>query len=109
VLPTTLGFIASFYYLSFETIEYFHKKITNGLSINKLIEFLSKAKEFAGLPVRHNEEVLNEALAMLVPIKVNKRKLDNPHVKANLLLQAHFERCLLPITDYYTDSKSVMD
>ncbi len=59
--------------------------------------------------MRHNEDVLNEALTHLVPIKVKKHDLENPHVKANLLLQAHFERCPLPITDYITDTKSVLD
>lgn len=70
---------------------------------------MSDAKEFAGLPVRHNEDVLNEALTHLVPIKVPKHDLESPHVKSNLLLQAHFERCPLPITDYITDTKSVLD
>jgi activating signal cointegrator complex subunit 3 len=70
---------------------------------------LANAKEFFGLPVRHNEDVLNEALTHLVPIKVAKHDLENPHVKANLLIQAHLQRCPLPITDYFTDTKSVLD
>jgi activating signal cointegrator complex subunit 3 len=74
-----------------------------------LIDILSKAKEFAGLPVRHNEDILNEALSHLVPLKVPKHSLESPHVKANLLLQAHFDRCPLPITDFITDTKSVLD
>ncbi len=74
-----------------------------------MIEILSKAKEFAGLPVRHNEDVLNEALTHLVPFKVSNHELESPHVKAHLLLQAHFERCPLPITDYITDTKAVLD
>jgi len=52
---------------------------------------------------------LNEALAHLVPIPVNKHDLESPFVKANLLLQAHFDRSPLPITDFYTDTKSVLD
>lgn len=47
---------------------------------------LANAKEFFGLPVRHNEDVLNEALTHLVPLKVSKHDLENPHVKANLLI-----------------------
>lgn len=66
---------------------------------------LANAKEFAGLPVRHNEDILNEALTHLVPIKVPKSDLESPHIKASLLLQAHLERCPLPITDYITDTK----
>ena len=59
--------------------------------------------------MRHNEDVLNEALSHLVPIKVPKYDLESPHVKANLLLQAHFDRCPLPITDFVTDTKTVLD
>ena len=79
------------------------------LPVSALIGVLSNAKEFFGLPVRHNEDVLNEALTHLVPIKVPKHDLENTHVKANLLIQAHIERCPLPITDFLTDTKSVLD
>lgn len=109
LLPTTLGHLASFYYLTHETIKHLGEKINADNDFADLIRVLSDSKEFAGLPVRHNEDVLNEALTHLVPIKVPKHELDSPHVKSNLLLQAHFERCPLPITDYITDTKSVLD
>jgi activating signal cointegrator complex subunit 3 len=109
VTSTTLGRLASFYYLSHETIEYMNNALVPNLPIASLIQILANAKEFFGLPVRHNEDVLNEGLTHLVPIKVPKHDLENPHVKANLLIQAHLERCHLPITDYYTDTKSVLD
>ena len=35
--------------------------------------------------------------------------LDSPHTKTHLLLQAHFSRAALPIADYLTDTKSVLD
>jgi activating signal cointegrator complex subunit 3 len=109
VRPTQLGYLASFYYLSYQTISGLASAIKENTGIADLIDVLSKAEEFAGLPVRHNEEVLNEALSHLVPLKVNKHNLESPHVKANLLLQAHFDRCPLPITDFITDTKSVLD
>jgi activating signal cointegrator complex subunit 3 len=34
---------------------------------------------------------------------------DDPHTKASLLLQAHVSRLPLPITDYVTDTRSVLD
>lgn len=34
---------------------------------------------------------------------------DDPHTKASLLLQAHLSRLPLPISDYITDTKSVLD
>lgn len=95
--------------MSHETIRQLDDSLSTTRGIGDLIDILSKAKEFAGLPVRHNEDVLNEALMHLVPLKVPKHNLDSPHVKANLLLQAHFDRCPLPITDFITDTKSVLD
>ncbi|KAG0487215.1 hypothetical protein HPP92_009310 [Vanilla planifolia] len=44
-----------------------------------------------------------------VPHLVDEDHLDDPHVKANLLLQAHFSRMDMPISDYVTDLKSVLD
>lgn len=86
VSPTPLGHISSFYYLTYETIEYLNQTLKAESDTDTLISVLSNAKEFYGLPVRHNEDVLNEALTHLVPIKVPKHDLENPHVKANLLI-----------------------
>ena len=66
-------------------------------------------KEYEELPVRHNEEKLNHALAQEVPWAVDDLSLDEPSTKANLLFQAHFSRISLPISDYITDTQSVLD
>jgi len=95
--------------LSHETISHLNKTLHATNDIENLIDVLSKVQEFKGLPVRHDEDILNEALSHLVPLKVNIHMLESPHTKANLLLQAHFDRCPLPITDFITDSKSVLD
>jgi activating signal cointegrator complex subunit 3 len=44
-----------------------------------------------------------------LPVDVSQKGYDNPHVKAHLLFQAHFCRAELPIADYLTDTKSVLD
>ena len=44
-----------------------------------------------------------------LPWRVDQSALDSPHVKAQLLLQAHFARTPLPMSDYVTDTKSVLD
>ena len=44
--------------------------------------------------MRHNEEHVNAALAAQLPWHVDERALDSPHVKAALLLQAHFAQVL---------------
>jgi activating signal cointegrator complex subunit 3 len=52
---------------------------------------------------------LNEELAQHVPWAVDARRFDDPHIKTHLLLQAHFSELALPISDYITDTKSVLD
>ena len=48
-------------------------------------------------------------LATKLPISVDKATYDSPHTKAHLLFQAHFSHTTLPIADYQTDTKSVLD
>ena len=55
---------------------------------------------------------MNETLAGepgVVKFALQSNDWENPGVKANLLLQCHFGRCALPISDYVTDQKSVLD
>ena len=52
---------------------------------------------------------MNAALAPRLPIPVPPQTMDSPHTKTHLLLQAHFSHSQLPIADYGTDTKSVLD
>jgi len=70
---------------------------------------LCDASEFDELPVRHNEEHVNLQMSKELPWRLDERTMDSPHTKANLLLQAHFARTPLPMSDYVTDTKSVLD
>ena len=63
----------------------------------------------ACVQVRHNEDKLNMALSGTVRWAVDARVCDEPHTKANLLFQAHFSRLPLPIADYVTDARLVLD
>eukprot|EP01114_Cavostelium_apophysatum_P011516 TRINITY_DN2580_c0_g1_i2.p1 TRINITY_DN2580_c0_g1~~TRINITY_DN2580_c0_g1_i2.p1 ORF type:complete len:1033 (-),score=339.99 TRINITY_DN2580_c0_g1_i2:504-3563(-) len=107
--PMTLGRICSYYYLHHTTAQLFCDKIQKDCDIPALLVALCETSEYAELPVRHNEEKINEQLAQEVPWAVDRRTFDSPHTKANLLLQAHFARIELPISDYVTDTKSVLD
>jgi activating signal cointegrator complex subunit 3 len=40
---------------------------------------------------------------------IDRREADDPHAKAGLLLQAHLGRGTLPVSDYITDTRSVLD
>jgi len=107
--PTVLGRIASYYYLSNSTMGMFKERLREQLSLEDVLLVLCEAEEYDQLPVRHNEDQMNAELASNVPIQVDCYTYDNPHTKSHLLLQAHFSRLPLPIADYGTDTKSVLD
>ena len=68
------------------------------------------ASEYNELPVRHNEDSMNRSLVELLPLPVSPPdSYESPHTKTHLLLQAHFSHAPLPIADYATDTKSVLD
>lgn len=104
-----LGKIASYYYLKYTTVQMFANKLQDRMELPALVDTLSSASEFEELPVRHNEDKLNEELSTQVRWEVDVYSLDSPFTKANILFQAHFARLELPISDYYTDLRSVLD
>lgn len=67
------------------------------MKIRGLLDVMSNASEFDRLlPVRHHEDSLLRQLALKVPQKLAaKASYTSPHVKANLLLQAHISRISL--------------
>jgi activating signal cointegrator complex subunit 3 len=77
--------------------------------MESLVGLISQAMEFDELPVRHNEELLNAELSEYLPWPADQSSLDSSHTKTFLLLQAHFYRQPLPISDYINDTKSVLD
>ena len=109
LIPSVIGRIASFYYLSHQSVALFEECIGDESSLLDVLKLLADAQEFAELPVRHNEDKLNADFARTLPFQVDTRQLDSPHIKAHLLLQAHFSQQPLPISDYITDTKSVLD
>ena len=106
---TTLGKLCSYYYLSHITASVLDVSVQSTTQHAELLRLLSEATEYAELPVRHCEDQLNLELAQLVPLPIDPRNAESPHVKAFLLFQAHFARAKLPISDYVTDLKSAID
>jgi activating signal cointegrator complex subunit 3 len=83
-------------------------------SIESLLKMLSDVEEYAQIPVRHNEENLNNALAGDLGCLTGAKShllgaLDSPHTKVFLLLLAHQRRMNLPIMDYVNDTKMILD
>ena len=113
VEPLSLGRVASFYYLQHSTVALFARTMNERNSRRDALEILAGAAEFDELPVRHNEDLLNADLAAKVVkaggFPVDDRRLDDPHVKVNLLFQAHWLRVPLPSSDFVTDAKGALD
>ncbi|KAF2398378.1 Sec63-domain-containing protein [Trichodelitschia bisporula] len=112
ITPTAFGKIMSYYYLAHKTIRHFLGSAKQDPSFGDCLAFLSLASEFDELPVRHNEDLINIELARNLPIDggdLGGLPMWDPHIKAFLLLQAHFERIDLPISDYVGDLTSVLD
>jgi len=111
---TPLGRIMSYYYLSHRTIRHLVRRADAipQASLLDALAWMSRAAEYDELPVRHNEDLINAELAKALPFPpsaVGGLPMWDPHVKAFLLMQAHFSRVELPITDYVGDLTSVLD
>ncbi|OAA47791.1 activating signal cointegrator 1 complex subunit 3 [Metarhizium rileyi] len=109
--PTPLGKIMSYYYLSHKTIRHLVRHAKAQASFLDVLSWMSRAVEYDELPVRHNEDLINDTLSANLPYPGHAFGLPmwDPHVKAFLLLQAHMSRIELPITDYVGDQTSVLD
>jgi antiviral helicase SLH1 len=108
---TPLGKIMSYYYLSHKTIRHLVRHAKAQASFLDVLSWMSRAVEYDELPVRHNEDLINDTLSANLPYPGHAFGLPmwDPHVKAFLLLQAHMSRIELPITDYVGDQTSVLD
>ncbi|GAB7339460.1 hypothetical protein MBLNU457_6086t1 [Dothideomycetes sp. NU457] len=108
---TPLGKIMSYYYLSHKTIRHLIKHAKDNATFEECLSWMSCATEYDELPVRHNEDLINVELSNALPLKADffDMPMWDPHVKAFLLLQAHFSRIDLPISDYVGDQVSVLD
>ncbi|KDP36726.1 hypothetical protein JCGZ_08017 [Jatropha curcas] len=90
--PLNLGMIASYYYISYTTIERFSSSLTPKTKMKGLLEILASASEYAQLPVRPGEEEVLRRLINHQRFSFENPRYTDPHVKANVLLQAHFSR-----------------
>uniref|UniRef100_A0A915DVJ2 SEC63 domain-containing protein n=1 Tax=Ditylenchus dipsaci TaxID=166011 RepID=A0A915DVJ2_9BILA len=105
-----LGKIGSKYYLDHLSIRHFFQKMKGGLTVEQLLQILADCPEYREIPVRHNEDNVNQDLQKLLPIKLPAATTDwgSSHVKTHLLYQAHFSRTQVPV-DYLTDQRSILE
>jgi replicative superfamily II helicase len=108
VCAQTAGRIASAYYISHLTVRLFATRVENARTVADIASLLADAEEFAELPVRHNEEELNEQLGRIVQWPRAGGDYESAHCKTFLLLQTHLERLPLPIADYKNDCRTAL-
>ncbi|KTW29425.1 hypothetical protein T552_01377 [Pneumocystis carinii B80] len=97
VTPLNLAMIASYYNLTYITIETMALSLTSKTKMKGLLEVVTAAAEFETIPIRRHEDVILRRIYERVPVKLQNQDFDSPSFKAFILLQAHFSRFQLPI------------
>lgn len=89
------------------TSELFSMSLNSKTKLRGLVEILSSAAEYENLPIRHKEDHLLKHLSQRVPLKLPQAKYNDPHVKTNLLLQAHLSRLQLS-AELQSDTEEIL-
>jgi pre-mRNA-splicing helicase BRR2 len=97
LVRTPLGHIAAHGYIHATTVQLFRVSLSNKTKLKGLLEMISGAMEFDGLPIRHHERSSLERLHQRMPVKLSTPNFRDPHVKTHLLLQSHFSRARLSV------------
>lgn len=122
LVATTLGKIASYYYLDHRTIRMFKDRITpdyrakgdaaaghaSSGDFHRILRILADAIEYSELPVRHNEDLMNMDMEKLLPfpavdnsdsafgggraVFAKDHGYDDPNTKTFLLFEGHLSR-----------------
>ncbi|KAI8793415.1 U5 small nuclear ribonucleoprotein 200 kDa helicase [Biomphalaria glabrata] len=108
VYPLNLGMIAAYYYINYKTIELFSMSLNNKTKIKGLIEIVASADEYESMPIRHGEPTILKQLGSRLPNKITNAKFNDPHVKTNLLLQAHLSRMQLS-AELQSDTEDILN
>ncbi|KAG4304942.1 hypothetical protein PORY_001617 [Pneumocystis oryctolagi] len=107
VTPLNLAMIASYYNLTYVTIETMALSLTSKTKMKGLLEVVTAAAEFETIPIRKYEDVVLRRIYERVPVKLQNQDFDSPSFKAFILLQAHFSRFQLP-TDLVADQTLIL-
>lgn len=91
---TDLGRIASYYYITFNTLATFNEHLRPTMGDIELLRLFSLSDEFRFMVVREEEKMELAKLMERVPIPV-KESIEEPTAKINVLLQAYISRLKL--------------
>lgn len=107
VTPANPAMIASYYAISFATIQTFVLSLNPKTRLKGFLEIVASAAEFEKLGVRRHEDRLLRQVYDRVPMKLAEPDYRSSQLKAFVLLQAHFSRLQLPI-DLAKDQEMVL-
>ena len=107
VIPLNLGMIASFYNVSYATVDMFNMSLSEKTRLRGMLEIVSASAEFEDIPIRQHEDVVLRRIYDRVPLKLDRINYESPYHKVFVLLQAHFARLQLP-ADLAQDQRDVL-
>jgi pre-mRNA-splicing helicase BRR2 len=114
IRPINYGKIAFFYGVKYNTIDLFSQSLNENIkTISDLINILCNAYEYEDIPVRNGEEDILRALAKSCNMTnstflKDKEIYNEPHTKANILLNCYFSRQPIP-GDMINDQKEIVE
>ncbi|KAI0979875.1 hypothetical protein GJ496_001918 [Pomphorhynchus laevis] len=91
---TSIGRIASHYYITNQTVQAFNQLLKPTVSEIDLLRIFSMASEFRNITVREEEKLELGKLIERVPVPV-KEGIEEPSAKVNVLLQAYISQLKL--------------
>ncbi|KAI5963826.1 brr2 [Candida pseudojiufengensis] len=94
VSPTQLGKIASYHYISYETISKYNNLLKSWHTESDVIRVFSHSDEFQFIPVRREERIEINKLMEQCPIPIKELPTE-PLAKVNILLQTYISRLSL--------------
>jgi pre-mRNA-splicing helicase BRR2 len=88
IVPTTLGKIASYYYISYANMKHFDSELKPTSSEIELFRLFAESEEFKYIHVKREEKIELQKLIEKAPIPINE-SVEDPLSKINILLQAY--------------------
>lgn len=96
ILPTNLGRICSYFYITNETMATFKSNMRPTMSDIDILRLFGLSSEFKYIYVKEEEKLELAKLLNRVPIPI-KENFDEPVAKVNVLLQAYISRMRLEV------------
>eukprot|EP01033_Poteriospumella_lacustris_P002814 gene2814-2044_t len=94
VVSNYVGKVASYYYVTHETMDTYVKQLRPSMQDIELFRLLSQSAEFSNMFVRPEEKLELNKLIQRVPVPI-KESVEEPACKINVLLQAYISKLKL--------------